>query len=157
MAEALPTDATAANGAVLITGCSDGGIGSSLAKEFQSRGFHVFATARTITKMAALEGISNITLLELDVTSATSINAAVVVVSEKASGKLNYLVNNAGWSQTLPILDTDIEKAKSMYDVNVWGMLAMTKAFASLVIAAKGSIVNIGSTTGRAYIPYLGE
>jgi 1-acylglycerone phosphate reductase len=51
---------------VLITGCSEGGIGYALAREFQSRGLHVFATARDPAKMAGLENLPDVTLLALD-------------------------------------------------------------------------------------------
>ena len=80
---------------VLITGCSDGCIGSALAKSFQSRGFCVFATARESSKMTSLKNLPSITLLGLDVTSSTSIAAAVEVVKEQTGGTLDYLVNNA--------------------------------------------------------------
>lgn len=62
---------------VLITGCSDGGIGSMLAVAFQARGFKVFATTRLTDKMQCLEPIKNIFLLFLDVTSLSSIASAV--------------------------------------------------------------------------------
>ncbi len=81
---------------VLITGCTEGGIGFALAKEFQSRGLHVFATARSPSKMAALEKLPDVTLLSLDVTSTGSISAVVDAVSAATGGKLDYLVNNSG-------------------------------------------------------------
>lgn len=80
---------------VLITGCSAGGIGYSLVKSFQKRGYHVFASARTVSKMAGLSELSNVTLLELEVTSATNIKAAVAAVQESGY-EFSFLVNNAG-------------------------------------------------------------
>jgi 1-acylglycerone phosphate reductase len=68
---------------VLITGCSQGGIGFSLAESFQKRGLHVFATARSISKMAHLADLPNVTLLTLDVTSSSSIAEAVHAVTAK--------------------------------------------------------------------------
>lgn len=142
---------------VLITGCSEGGIGYALAREFQSRGLCVFATGRTLSKMASLEDLSNITLLALDVTSADSISAAMQTVKNKTGGRLTYLINNSGTQYLSPILDTDINMAKDMFDVNIWGVLAVTKAFAPLVIEAKGTIVNIASIAGCLSPPWMGK
>ena len=142
---------------VLITGCSEGGIGYALAVEFQKRGLHVFATTRTVAKMAKLENVPNITLLSLDVTSSDSIAAAVEAVKLKTGGTLGCLVNNSGSQYVMPVLDLDINKAKEMYEVNVWGVVAVTQAFAPLVISAKGSIVNMASIAGCMYPPFMGE
>ena len=48
----------------------------------------------------------------------------------------------------MPVLDESIEKAKSVFDTNVWGTIAVTQAFAPFVIKARGSIVSIGSIQG---------
>lgn len=139
---------------VLITGCA-GGIGSTLAKEFHANGLYVYATARTKAKMTHLQHLENITLIELDVTSSASIEAAVEVV-RKETATLDILVNNAGQTLCMPTLDTSIEEAKKIFDVNLWGALAVTQAFAPMVIAAKGMIVNLCSISGVLYTPYLG-
>lgn len=150
MAITLPT--------VLITGCSAGGIGSALAEEFHARGHHVFATARSLSKMSHLESLPNITLLELDVTSEDSINAAVKFVAAKTDSKLDYLVNNSGQAMTMPALDTDLDQAKKLFDVNFWGVVAVTQAFSPLVIAAtKGTIVDIASLATVFYVPWMGS
>ncbi|KAK9320927.1 hypothetical protein V1517DRAFT_340297 [Lipomyces orientalis] len=140
---------------VLITGCSDGGIGSALALAFQKRGLHVFATARTISKMSRLDGLPCVTLVTLDVTNYASITSAVEIVKSATGGTLDYLVNNSGVGYVMPTLDVDIEEAKRVFDVNVWGLLAVTQAFAPLVIATNGSIVNISSVGGLLYPPWL--
>jgi 1-acylglycerone phosphate reductase len=79
----------------LITGCSDGGIGSALAQSFQAQGLRLFATAHTISKMTALTDIPSITLLPLDLTSSTSSYTTVEAVKLNTNGKLDYLANNA--------------------------------------------------------------
>lgn len=142
---------------VLITGCSEGGIGFTLAQEFQKRGLHVFATARSIGKMNNLEKLPNATLLALDVTSEASIGAAVKAVHSATGGKLDYLVNNAGSLYCMPILDVDIQKSKGLFEVNFWGVIAVTKAFSPLVISARGCIVNISSMAGLMHPPFLCE
>lgn len=144
----------------LITGCSEGGIGHALALEFSRRGVHVFATARTPSKMASLQGIPNITVLAMDVTSQASIDAALTAVATSkvgTDGKLNYLVNNAGGQVVMPVLDLNMEVARQMYEVNFWGMLAVVKTFAPLVIKAKGTIANLSSIGASLYLPYLGK
>ncbi|KAB8274791.1 hypothetical protein BDV30DRAFT_248340 [Aspergillus minisclerotigenes] len=140
---------------VLITGCSAGGIGSALAETFHERGLHVFATARSTSKMAHLEKLPNITLLELDVTDPKSIESAVEVVTAKTGGKLNYLINNSGQSLVLPALDTNVEDAKRLFDVNLWGVVAVTQAFSPLILATKGTIVNVASLAAFFRSPWL--
>ncbi|KAJ5266890.1 oxidoreductase [Penicillium angulare] len=139
---------------VLITGCSDGGIGSALAKAFHDKGIHVFATARQKSKMKALGDLPNITFLELDVTSSESIAAAQEAVSKERNGTLDYLVNNSGSGYVMTFLDSDLETSQRMFDVNVWGVARVTQAFASLLIAAKGTIVNNASTAACLGLPY---
>ncbi|KAJ5371337.1 Short-chain dehydrogenase/reductase SDR [Penicillium cataractarum] len=139
---------------VLITGCSDGGIGASLALAFQRRGFHVIATARSVKRMSTLESVANVTLLPLDVTSPTSMQDALKKTVTVTGGKLHYLVNNSGVSYVMPTLDTSIEEAKKMFDVNLWGVLAMTQAFNPLLIKAQGCVVNIASMTAYLNAPY---
>lgn len=125
---------------VLITGCSAGGIGFSLAKDFQRRGLTVFATARDTSKMATLEKLPNTILLSLDVTSPSSISSAVEEVKSRTGGKLDYLLNNSGQSLHSPTLDTDIDDAVKLFDVNFWGVFRMIQAFAPLLIEAKGTV-----------------
>ncbi|KAL8672930.1 MAG: hypothetical protein Q9168_002636 [Polycauliona sp. 1 TL-2023] len=141
---------------VLITGCSAGGIGSALAEAFQKRNMHVFATARDISKMSHLKDLPNVTLLALDPTLDSSVRAALEVLKSETGGNLDYLVNNAGQTIIMPTLDFDIETAKRMYDINVWGMVRVTKIFAPCVIAAKGTIVNISSIAPRVNTPWMG-
>ncbi|KAJ6102042.1 Hydroxybutyrate dehydrogenase [Penicillium sp. IBT 16267x] len=143
-------------GSVFITGCSDGGIGSGLALAFQQRGYQVFATARNIGKMSHLKGLPNLNLMQLDVLSPEGIHAAVNAVAEKTGGTLSVLINNAGSFHYIPLLDDDIEAAKKIFDTNVWGPLALTKAFAPLLIKGQGMLVNITSIAGHNAMPYSG-
>ena len=142
---------------VLITGCSAGGIGFALAQEFQKRNFHVFATARDPAKMSQLDKRPNVTLITLDVTSLSSVQKAVDIVRAHTGGTLDYLVNNAGQTLIMPTLDFDIETAKAMYDINMWGMVRVTQEFAPLLIAAKGTLVSISSASTTVTVPYMGE
>lgn len=80
---------------VLITGCSEGGIGDALAKAFHRKGLRVFATARNLSKIQHLQKLG-LDTLALDVTDAASIKAAVEAVISETGGTLDFLVNNSG-------------------------------------------------------------
>jgi len=141
---------------VLITGCSDGGIGSALAKAFQNHGLHVFATARDISKMKDIAELPNTTLLSLDVTNPSQISAVADKVKSHTGGTLDYLVNNAGRNFFMPTVDVNIEDAKKIFETNYWGALGMIQAFTPFIITGKGTFVNITSITGYLNIPFMG-
>ncbi|KAG0642211.1 hypothetical protein HOY80DRAFT_1037713 [Tuber brumale] len=139
---------------VLITGAGVAGIGGSLAKEFHLRGYRVFATARDLTTVQELSDKYSIETLYLDVTSTESVRAAAEEISRRAGGKLDVLVNNAGLGVVTPATDLLIETVvKSMFEINVFGVMRMVQEFSGLLIAAEGTIVNIGSVA--AVIPYV--
>lgn len=140
---------------VLITGCSAGGIGNALARAFASRGINVFATARDASRMENLTGLPNITLITLDVTSYDQIAEAVQKVSEATGGTLDYLINNSGQHYTMPALDSDMDTAKRLFDVNFWAVFQMTQSFIPLLITAGGTIINIGSIAGVTPFPSM--
>lgn len=142
---------------VLITGCSKGGVGYALAVSFQSYGLRVFASARTPSKMSPLGELPNVTLLTIDVTSSSSIAAAVKIVETETGGRLDYLVNNAGCLYVMPMLDIDMTEAKKIFDTNLWGVLAMIQAFGPLIVTSKGTIVNISSLSGCICVPWMSE
>lgn len=143
---------------VLITGCSAGGIGAGLAEVFQERGYHVFATLRTPSKLPqALSNAANVTVLTLDVLSSESIAAAVESVKKETGGKLDVLVNNSGRGTFVPALDTSIEEAKKLFDLNFWAPLAMLQAFAPLLIKAKGCLVNNTSANSIAPMAFMSK
>ncbi|KAK5994314.1 Short-chain dehydrogenase cctT [Cladobotryum mycophilum] len=146
---------------ILVTGCSKGGLGASLAIALAQQGHHVFATARNTAKIPPeLVRLTGVTPLELDVTSTESVAAAAKIVSDATKHQENYgldvLINNAGRGYTIPILDADLEEAKQVYDTNVWGTIRTTQAFADLVIAKKGRIVNISSMSAVVNTPWMG-
>lgn len=96
--------------------------------------------------------------MHLDVTSPSSILSALEAVHHLTDGQLHFLVNNAGYGYYVPLLDADIEEAKKQYDVNVWGLLAVTQAFFPLLRAAKGMVVNQASISGVQgfNMPFMG-
>lgn len=141
---------------VLITGCSAGGIGAALAIEYQRRGYHVFATTRNTKKIPkSLTSLPDVTTLALDVTSLPSIDAAAKEVAKITEGRLDVLVNNSGAALTAPALDSDVEQARNIFEVNVLGLLAVTKAFTPLLVhGSDACIVNNSSINGEANVPF---
>ena len=141
-AEAKPTDESEKR-VVLVTGASVG-IGRKVAERLAAEGYFVFAGARKEQDLAALDAIENVKAVRLDVTVPADVAAAVEVV--RSSGRpLHGIVNNAGVAVVDPVLATSEEDFDFQMQVNVYGVFRVTKAFAPLVIASKGRIVNISS------------
>ncbi|KAH7876107.1 uncharacterized protein C8R40DRAFT_1043244 [Lentinula edodes] len=135
---------------VLITGCSAGGIGHALAKEFHSRGERVFATARNLESMVELERLG-ITVLKLDVTKIESIRDARDKLSVMTGGKLDILVNNA----IMAVSDMDMNAARNLFEVNLYGAIAMVQEFVQLLITSgNGRVAHVGSIAGIFPLPF---
>src|ERR1700712_3541828 len=113
---------------VLITGCSDGGLGAALAIAFHDAGLHVYATARNPAKLAEVTS-HGIETLTLDVLSDDSIAACVSKLTD-----LDILVNNAGAAYSMPVSDLSIPESKKLFDLNVWSHIAVTQAFLPLLL-----------------------
>lgn len=136
---------------VLITGCSSG-IGHALAREFKSQGLRVFATARKTESIADLAALG-IETLPLEATSSESIEALKAEIVSRTGGKLDFLVNNAGRSYTVPALEVEMHEIEATFAVNVFAVMRMTQAFAPLLIEAQGTVAMIGSLAGE--MPYV--
>lgn len=138
---------------VLVTGCSPGGIGHSLAKTFHAHGLRVFATARSAESLESLSSLG-IETLSLTVDSESSIQSCLeqVVAVTKGHG-LDFLVNNAGRNYTLPALDVEMDEIRTTFETNVFSVMRLVQVFCPLLIQARGTIVMIGSLA--AVIPYV--
>jgi NAD(P)-dependent dehydrogenase (short-subunit alcohol dehydrogenase family) len=132
--------------AVLVTGASSG-IGRRITELLASKGYFVYAGARSQQDLDALEALENVEAVRLDVTVQSEIDAAVEIVREGGRG-LCGLVNNAGVATLGPLIETDIGELQWLFDVNVYGVYRVTQAFAPLIIEAKGRIINISSISG---------
>ncbi|KAK9482626.1 hypothetical protein V1527DRAFT_475748 [Lipomyces starkeyi] len=141
---------------VLITGCSQGGVGAALVKAFRAKGYHVFATLRNMAKAGSLAGMDGVDLLELEVTSNESIQQCAKAVAKRTGGSLDVLVNNAGATYCIPLLDAPLDEAKKLYNLNVWSIVAMTQAFVPMLIRAKGVIANISSIAAKLTFAWSG-
>ncbi|KAJ7630100.1 NAD(P)-binding protein [Mycena polygramma] len=139
---------------VLITGCSPGGIGNALAKEYHSKGLRVIATARRPEALVDLAALGLETLV-LDVTKIESVRVGRDHVAFLTGGKLDILVNNAGQSYSVPATDIDIDHVKGLFDVNLFGVMRMVQEFVPLLISSGDArIVNIGSIAGVMPYPF---
>ncbi len=132
--------------AILVTGASTG-LGRALAEELASAGHYVYAGARKAEDLKALDAINNILAIRLDVTVQEEIDAAVKTVIQEGRG-LYAIVNNAGVGLMSPLIELSEPDLDFIFDVNVYGPYRVTKAFAPLLIASAGRVVNIGSIAG---------
>ena len=132
--------------AVLITGASTG-IGRHATEYLAAEGYFVYAGARKAADIDALNKIENVMAIRLDVTVWDEISAAVALIEAEGRG-LWGVVNNAGVNVVAQLIEVDESELDFLFDVNVYGPYRITKAFAPLIIEAKGRIVNISSISG---------
>jgi NAD(P)-dependent dehydrogenase (short-subunit alcohol dehydrogenase family) len=140
--------------AVLVTGASTG-IGRRITEVLAAKGYYVYAGARKPEDIAALSKIPSVEGIRLDVTSQVEIDAAVEAVRKGGRG-LHGLVNNAGTAVLGFLIETEEKDLTFLFDVNVYGPWRMVKAFAPMLIDAKGRIANISSISGIHSDPMLG-
>lgn len=137
---------------VLVTGCSTG-IGRATARRLSGRGFEVVATARKPDRLAGLEPAL---ALGLDVTSQESVDAAVAATLERF-GRIDGLVNNAGFAVRGVVEEVPDAQARALFDVNVFGVLRMLRAVVPTMRAQRsGRIVLLSSIAGKLTTPTNG-
>jgi NAD(P)-dependent dehydrogenase (short-subunit alcohol dehydrogenase family) len=144
--------------AFLVTGASSG-IGRATALLLDRSGFHVFAGVRRSEHGEALrqQASERLTPILLDVTDPRSIEAAARSVADTLGGRgLAGLVNNAGIDIAGPLETSSVAEVRLQFEVNVFGLLAVSQAFLPLLRQTPGRIVNIGSVLGRLAIPFMG-
>lgn len=145
---------------VLITGAT-AGLGRHAALTLARRGHKVIAAGRRQDALDALLAEAaglDLHALRLDVTDPASIDAAVGFVDGLTAGRgLDVLVNNAGYGQLGAVLDVDDALVRRQYETNVFGLLAMTRAFApAMARRGRGRIVNLSSIGGLFTLPLFG-
>lgn len=130
----------------VVTGASSG-IGAATARRLADEGFHVFCAARRRDRIEALAAEIGGTPVECDVTSDSSVAALAAAVGER----LDVLVNNAGGAfGSAPVAAADTDDWRRMYEVNVLGLMRVTRALLPALLASgAGAILNVGSTAGR--------
>jgi short-subunit dehydrogenase len=138
---------------VLITGASSG-FGLATATLLQENGYRVFGTSRNPSKATSPVKFE---MLALDVNSDDSVNACVKSLLEKSGGKIDVLVNNAGFALSGGIEETKLEEAKLQLETNFWGYVRMAKAVLPTMRKQRsGRIINIGSLAGFVPVPFMG-
>jgi NAD(P)-dependent dehydrogenase (short-subunit alcohol dehydrogenase family) len=143
------------NKTVLITGCSSG-IGRAAALGLRERGWQVFATARKEKDVKELENLGFRSHL-LDILDSQSIQEAVDWLLEETGGRLDALVNNAGYGQRGAVEDLSRQILRRQFEVNVFGLQELTNRLIPVFRRqGRGRIVNISSIAGRISLPYMG-
>lgn len=136
-----PTGRTA-----VVTGASSG-IGAATARTLAAAGFHVFCAARRADRVEQLAAEIGGTPVVCDVTD----EASVAALADRIGATLDVLVNNAGGAfGSSPVAEAVSEDWRRMYEVNVIGLMQVTRALLpALVASGDGVVLNVGSTAGR--------
>jgi NAD(P)-dependent dehydrogenase (short-subunit alcohol dehydrogenase family) len=138
---------------VLITGASSG-FGKVAVKLFHYKGWNVIATMRSPEKETELATLNNVLISKLDVTEKITIQNAVKEGIEKF-GQIDVLVNNAGYGALGALEAATEEEVKRQFDVNFFGLIAVTKAVLPGMRQQKsGTIINVSSVGGRVTFPF---
>ena len=135
----------------LVTGASSG-IGKAAALALVDAGFDVVGTSRDTSRVAPLDGV---TFLDLDVASDASVTANVGQVVERF-GRIDVLVNNAGVGSMGAAEESSVAQAKTVFDINVFGVMRMVKEVLPHMRArGVGRIINLSSVVGFVPSPFM--
>lgn len=133
---------------ILITGASKG-IGLEIARQLQAQGHVVYGTSRNPNK----SDVQDIRLLKLDVQDDTAVTDVVQQVLNE-NGRIDVLINNAGYDLYGTAEDTSMEELHAQMDTNFYGLVRMTKAVLPTMRRQRsGQIINIGSIGGLISLP----
>jgi len=137
----------------LVTGASSG-IGAATAQLLAQSGYHVVGTSRRA--VASVAAVSGVTMLTLDVTDDVAVDAAVAEVMARY-GRIDLLVNNAGFGVAPAAAEeSSLAQAQAIFDTNFFGVVRMTRAVAPhMRRQGSGRIINIGSVLGFLPMPYM--
>jgi NAD(P)-dependent dehydrogenase (short-subunit alcohol dehydrogenase family) len=137
---------------VLITGASSG-VGRATAQLLAQSGYKVFGTGRNPATAQAIPGVE---MLPLDVRADDSVRACVEGVVDR-SGRLDVLINNAGYELAGALEELSTDEARAQFETNFFGVVRMVDAVLPLMRRQKrGHIINVGSLSGLSAIPFLG-
>ncbi len=140
------------NKVALITGASSG-IGRATAELLAREGFQVFGTSR---KQQGYPQPGRAQIIQLDVREERSIHAAIETVLHQA-GRIDVLVNNAGYTLIGALEETSSDEAKKLFETNFFGVLRMSQAVLPIMRQQSyGRIINVGSVAGFVPVPFQG-
>ena len=137
---------------VLVTGAG-GGLGRAIADYFHDKGYHVVATDYDASLLSDLEGKAGFTIAKLDVTKVEDARNVVQMLTNEL-GRLDVIVNNAGVDVFCPITEAPPEKTINGFMINTFAALITTQACLDLLIASKGTVVNISSESAPLRTPF---
>jgi len=137
---------------VLVTGAGRG-LGRAIANTFHENGFHVVATDYDEELLADLEGVEGYLTLQQDVSDPDRA-AEVASRIDRELGRLDAIVNNAGINPFYPVSETPPARTIQVFMVNTFGTLIVTQACLDLLIASKGTVVNIASESSPFRPPF---
>tara|TARA_B100000424_G_scaffold152232_1_gene116201 strand:- start:1844 stop:2698 length:855 start_codon:yes stop_codon:yes gene_type:complete len=138
---------------VIITGASRG-FGELIAKKFQKENFQVIATMRNIDSSPSLKKLENLDIKKLDVTVKSDIKNVVDYTVEKY-GRIDILINNAGYGAFGFLEEASDEEIRNQFNVNYFGLIDCIKGVLPQMRKQKdGVIVNISSIAGRFGLPF---
>lgn len=134
---------------VLITGASSG-IGKETARRLIKFGYKVYAVARRLEQMASLQELGGITM-SMDITKENEVRAVVDKIIED-NGKIDVLINNAGYATQGPVEQVPSDEARRMFEVNLFGLGMLTQmVLPHMRKNNAGKIINISSGAGKVY------
>lgn len=141
-------------GTALVTGASSG-IGEAAALQLAKAGFTVYAAARRVERMTGLAD-AGVNVLMMDVTDDKSMVAGIEkIVAE--TGRIDVLVNNAGYGSYGAVEDVPMSEAKYQFEVNIFGLARLSQlVLPHMREQRSGRIINISSIGGRIYEPLGG-
>lgn len=143
----------------IVTGSSSG-IGREISLILAKNNFITYATMRNVQKSSDLKSITEnkkipLRFVQLDVTDDNSVRTAMQTIYDE-SGKVDVLVNNAGYGLTGAFEDLSIGEIKNQYETNVFGLIRMTQSVLPIMRKQKsGWIVNMSSIGGRVGFPAI--
>jgi NADP-dependent 3-hydroxy acid dehydrogenase YdfG len=147
-----PSMATPRPQVVLITGATSG-IGGATAKCLTQRGHTVFGTGRRVPEGPGADGVN---FVQMDVDDTASVERAVAAVLDQA-GRIDAVINNAGFGIGGSVEDTSVEEAMELFQTNVFGVLRVCRAvLPGMRRRQDGTIVTVSSLGGRMGLPFQG-
>jgi NAD(P)-dependent dehydrogenase (short-subunit alcohol dehydrogenase family) len=142
----------------LVTGSSSG-IGFETALLLARSGFHTYASMRNLEKSKNITEIANtenlpLRVVQLDVNDDRSVKDAIGKIVAEENGRIDVLVNNAGYGLFSPIEDVTLDQVKEQFETNFFGVVRVTKEVLPIMRKhRKGTIVNVSSVGGKVGIP----
>ena len=139
---------------VFITG-TNSGIGRATVEFFAARGWQVAATMRKTEHADIFGHLEHVKVFRLEVANSEEVEEVTQDVI-KTFGKIDVLVNNAGYFQMGPLEASSMQQIRAQYETNVFGLIEVTKAFIPLFRAQKaGMVVNVSSVSAENGYPFV--